>query len=87
MSKQHQFYHADDVIDLKNEMIAFYSNMFLDGDIEQAKRIIEASNQQTARKIDVSYISLFVGIICTVLYFIIFEIWIYKAPNPDEVPV
>ena len=45
MTKQYSFYISNDVIDLKNDMFKFYGNMFLDGDIEKAKEIIEASNE------------------------------------------
>ena len=87
MTKQHQFYHANEVITLKNDMIVFYSNNFLNGDLKQAKTIIEGSNKVKARKIDISYISLFGGIILTLAYICIFEAIIgpIREPIPDPI--
>ena len=45
MTKQYSFYISHDVIDLKNEMFEFYGNMFLEGDVEKAKEIIEATHE------------------------------------------
>jgi hypothetical protein len=72
------------VIDLKNEMIIFYSTTFLNGDHKQAKNIIERSNRVTARKIDIFYISLLGGIIINLFYAITFEIWLSEKPSHDK---
>jgi hypothetical protein len=65
-------------------MINFYSNNFLNGDHEQAKNIIERSNRVTARKIDITYISLLGGIIITLFYVTTFEILLSPSHNNTE---
>ena len=41
MTKSNNFYLANEIVTLKDKLFEFYGNMFLEGDIELAKKLID----------------------------------------------
>ena len=67
MLKDNSFYASVEVIKLKNDLLYFYSESFLDGDVKTAQKILEPDSYGP-RTIDVGVIWFFIGMVIPTVY-------------------
>ena len=77
MTKTNSFYLSDEVVTLKDNLIEFYAKMFLEGDLELAKKLIDPPGEKSMRRIDIAELWFYIGGMLPLIAFSIFT-WYFR---------